>query len=304
MDFNPTTYASGFSFPENTQIERDEDLSLFISETSGYSSDDVATMNLLYNNERIVADGQGGFTQKNILYYPEDGNNINIYAIHPYNKDIEENIFNKILLNPTEDNNKIPVSVQTDQSNVKDYLLSDLLYASQEGIAESDKIISLNFEHKFSRLDISVVANSDDKIANEKLESVSVTAIPSSKIELMTGDVDFLTDGTTTDIMVYGIPEGGASFTEQFGEKKVEGIGAIIVPQEVLPGSPLFNITIGGKTYSYNAEKNLNFIGGKSYQVKLKIENGKASLASNIEPWIDEDLYDGPATPDIVPINP
>lgn len=96
---------------QDEQIEKGQDLSLFITPYNTIGE-------VIYDNEQIIANGDGGFAGRD-MYFPIDGRNVDFYAIHPYS--LEAN-----LIDP------VDFTIETDQRSEKNYLNSDLLFANRQ----------------------------------------------------------------------------------------------------------------------------------------------------------------------------
>lgn len=91
---------------QNTQIVSGQKVGISITPTGN-------SINFLYDNQEIIADGNGGFDYTTIMYYPQTGENIDVYAYHPFNKGF-------VVSNA----NTINFVVSDDQTNRTNYLNS------------------------------------------------------------------------------------------------------------------------------------------------------------------------------------
>ncbi len=254
---------------QEEQIEQGQALSLFITPNNTPSE-------VLYENVNIIANGQGGFAAQN-MYYPIDGRSVDLFAIHPYsaNAKLSENI---------------PFSVQTNQGIQKNYLDSDLLFATRTNQSRANDTISLVFFHKMSKLDITIENN--DGLDLSTITSFSVSNIlPSTTINPLNGEITAAA-GSPVSINAYGVasaPEARAS---------VSGIHAIVVPQTIAANAQLFRFTLGQQVYTFTTTEAFTFLSGNQHAVKLTISAGQITIESSISPWITGGSIGGGVTPE------
>ncbi|NDW11767.1 fimbrillin family protein [Bacteroides sp. 214] len=247
---------------QETQIALNEKLSLFINKASGVN---------MYENIEITANGSGGFTHTP-LYYPMDGSNIDIYAVHPYSSSASLSA-------------AIPFSVQEDQTTTAGYLASDLLYATQTNVARNANAIPLTFAHKLTQLEFTIKKSTGSDLTN--LQTVTINGMKgSTTITVPTGALGEATGSAVS------IQANGVHGTEE-GETEVSGITAIVVPQTVATGVKLFKIGIGGIDYFYTTTSPLTFENGKKYNLQLTINQTGIELESVIEAWGEGDTIIG-----------
>ena len=264
IDVEAKPFRSLQSRLQDTQIEQNEEVSLFITETAEINE-------VVYNNVQLQANGSGGFSHQQ-MYYPLSGNNIDLYAVHPY-------------LNNAELNNPINFSVVADQINNNDYLASDLLYASKANVSRTKDAVMLNFSHKLSKFDITIIESDGADLT--ELNEVSILDVkPSTTINLISGALGNAT-GSNINVIVNGIRRANEDETE------VTGMSAIIVPQIIPSGVKLFKITIGNIDYFYTTNSELTFQEGKKYNLKLTIKQTGIELSSTIEDWTDGGTISG-----------
>lgn len=255
---------------QDLQIESGQELSLYITPNGN-------TGELLYNNVNIIANGSGGFTGET-MYYPVDGRNIDLYAIHPYSATASLNT-------------PIAFSISANQVNMKNYLNSDLLHATRINQPRTSDTVSLVFSHRLSKIDFTIESN-DTGLNLSTLNTVQVlNTLPSTTINVVNGAITSATGEPVTinAYGVYGTPEVRAS---------VSDIHAIVVPQTIPAGTQLFRVIIGQQAYVYTTTEQIIFQGGYQYNNKLTISAGQITLESSINPWEDGGSIGGGATPE------
>lgn len=254
---------------QDLQIENGQSLSLFITPNE-------TTSEVIYPNVNIIANGLGGFSGET-MYYPIDGRNIDLYAIHPYSETAS-------LTTP------VDFSVLANQADKTNFLNSDLLYAIRTNQPRTPSPVSLVFSHKLSKVDITIETN--DGLDLSTLNTVAVlNTLPSTTIDMLNGNIT-AASGTAATIRAYGVagsPETRVS---------VSDIHAIVVPQTIPSGTPLFRFNIGQQAYVYTTTAAFTFVGGSQHKVKLTLSAGEISLESTIEPWEEGASIGGGVTPE------
>lgn len=254
---------------QDLQIESGQALSLFITPNA-------TTTEMLYPNVNIIANGLGGFSGET-MYYPVDGRNIDLYAIHPYSAmaSLASNI---------------SFQVQADQSDKTNYLNSDLLHATQSNQPRSSSAISMVFDHKLSKVDFTITTT--DGVDLGTLNTVEVlNTLPSTTVNVINGDIT-AASGNATAVKAYGVagsPTVRAS---------VSDIHAIVVPQTIPAGTQLFRFVIGQQAYVYTTTESFTFVGGSQHAVTLTLSAGQISLESSISPWENGASIGGGVTPE------
>lgn len=258
---------------QDTQIAGGQEVSFFVTEAG-------STSEITYDNAKLTADGEGNFSytyndvENTTLYYPLYPGGVDFYAIHPYGA---------ITLGTDYNFNVIP-----NQSTIRGFLDSDLLFAKEGPIAPTNSAVRLTFEHKLSKVNFVVIAGPGTVITG--LSSVQILgAQPQAVINTTTGAV---TTGTVTpnvDITAYGLADGYA--TVEPGQ--ASDIAAIIVPQTFPANQPLFRMTINGTNFTYTPAAPASFAGGTSYTYRLTLTGATITVTSSIKPWTAADDQEG-----------
>ncbi|MCD7901414.1 MAG: fimbrillin family protein [Bacteroides sp.] len=254
---------------QDDMIVSGQALSLFITPNG-------LTNEILYPNVNIVANGSGGFTSET-MYYPLDGRNIDLYAVHPYSTSAS-------LTTP------LDFQVTADQRIQSNYLQSDLLHATSFNNARSTTAIGLTFSHKLAKLDFTI--ESSQGLDLSALNNVSIiNTLPGTEINILNGNISAAT-GTPVIISAYGVAGSSESRTS------VSDIHAIVVPQTIPMGTELFRFTIGNQSYVYTTDQAYTFEGGYQHAIKLTITATGIILDSSITPWEDGGSIGGGVTPE------
>ena len=258
---------------QDEQIVNGQSLSLFVTREGSTAEGDQ-----LYQNNRITANGMGGFTYRIPMYYPSDGGNVDFYALHPYMSDI-------VLTTPHS------FAVQTDQTNVDNYLMSDLLFGINTGVTPQVNAIPLSFYHRLSKLEFTVTT-SDPAIDLNQLTSVSVLGtLAETTISIYTG-ITTPPTGTAAPILAYLDPD-----VSSVSATLVKGYTAIIVPQTVTGLQQLFEVVVGGQSLYYTPINDYTFEQGKKYIVNLDVTQSGITVTSQIVNWEDGGSIGGPTGP-------
>ena len=137
----------------------------------------------------------------------------------------------------------LPVSVQIDQSNEKNRAQSDFLVAKAQGITNKTKSVTLEFQHKLSKLAISLTPDTSNS-ANDLLKAnprIIATGLKTS--------ADYnLEDGTFSNLT--GTQDIIASGEWSVKDNKLTGKEFIIIPQTINDGKQSFIMEWSGRIYS------------------------------------------------------
>lgn len=254
---------------QDLQIENGQGLSLFITPNA-------TTSEILYPNVNIIANGTGGFSGET-MYYPVDGRNIDLYAIHPYSATASLT-------------SNVNFQVEADQSDKTNFLNSDLLHATKGNQPRSSTAISMVFDHKLSKVDFTITTT--DGVDLSTLNTVEVlNTLSSTTINMVSGAITAASGGATA-VRAYGV-KGSPTV-----RASVSDMHAIVVPQTIPSGTQLFRFVIGQQAYVYTTTESFTFVGGSQHAVTLTLSAGEISLESSITPWEDGASVGGGVTPE------
>lgn len=258
---------------QDEQIVSGQSLSLFVTRTGS-----VEEGSQLYQNNRITANGMGGFIYRVPMFYPSDGTNIDFYAIHPY--------YDSAILGTPHN-----FTIQTNQSSQVNYLNSDLLFGTETDIPAQTNAVPLIFNHKLSKLDF-IVTTSDQSINLDLLTTISVLqTLSSTTVNTQTGVLTTAT-GVRENIITYSDPQATGTPTN-----RVTGYTAIVVPQIMPGGQQLFEVIIDGIPRFYTHPIDYTFESGKKYNITLDISSTGITIQSQIANWEGGGSISGPAGP-------
>lgn len=197
------------------------------------------------------------------VYYKDVNTNVDLYVFYPHAEPDAVDAWN--------------FEVQKDQSTARSqsalggYEASDFLWAKAENVAPTEAKIKVQLQHKMAGAE--VVLQQGDGFAEGEFESVERYILATgttrkASINLSTGSVTPVGGAQATGIVM--CPQVGGSFR------------AIVVPQTVAAGTPLFSITLGGVPYSFKKGSEFTYEAGKvstfTIKVNRKVPSGEYEL--------------------------
>lgn len=263
------------SYPQaDVQIAEGEGVMVYVDRASTEAEQ-------LYS-QKMTADGAGNLTGATTMYFPENGDKVNIYALHTNSAAVTAGSF------PT----TFTHTVSTDQTTLDAYVSSDLLYAKAADIAKTVNAVPLQFYHQLSKLRVAIVAK--DGIGQEDISEITINGLKSSADVTLSKEAapDFLTVTASGDPQPIKI---GTDLSADFSDENIRFNDAIIVPQELTAGTEFLKISFAdGKEVTSDLYSGISFASGKQYTIEITLDKGLLSLATSVSDWVDGE---------IVPIN-
>lgn len=263
------------SYPQaDVQITEGEGVMVYVDRAS-------AEAEQLYS-QKMTADGAGNLTGVTTMYFPENGDKVNIYALHTNSAAVTAGSF------PT----TFTHTVSTDQTTLDAYVSSDLLYAKAADIAKTVNAVPLQFYHQLSKLRVAIVAK--EGIGQEDISEITINGLKSSADVTLSKEAapDFLTVTASGDPKPIKI---GSDLSADFSDENIRFNDAIIVPQELTAGTEFLKISFAdGKEVTSDLYSGISFASGKQYTIEITLDKGLLSLATSVSDWVDGE---------IVPIN-
>lgn len=212
-----------------------------------------------YVNNMLLSYTDNAWTSAKPIYWDEG--KYDIYAYFPYVSS----------LSSVDD---MPLKVSTEQHVAENYAMSDFLWAGKKNVQASDGKITLQFEHKMSRMVIKLSKGQDyEGELPEDAEVYIHNTVTSGTADLSVGNV------TRNS---YGIVE--TIRAKSLGDHRY---AAIIVPQRLNNRQPLVEVVMKGVSYLY--ESKFLFKQGVQHNVLLAIsrnpEQVKIEIGGEIEDW-------------------
>lgn len=192
------------------------------------------------------------------LYYPQSGN-VDIMAYYPYVSGVTVGAY------------PLDVTTQTPSKSI------DLMIATESDVVKSKDDVELTFDHKLSKVVITLAPADNSGLTINDLKSMSVVlsgTIAKASYELNATTIDFGTNSAAAITLPTAVV-GTASAV----------ITAIVIPQKA---TPKFTFTLAGTdNYSVTASE-LTFVGGSEHNYTIEITKTEAIIkGSTIAGWSD-----------------
>lgn len=255
---------------QSTQIASGVQVGAFVTSQDG--------SNVMYSNQGLQANGEGGFTAEHDMTFPEDGGSVNIYAYAPYNgswNDLSSNSFE--------------FTVPTEQITENEYCNADLMIGApvDNPVTKTESEVPLVFKHMLAKLNLNF--NTGDTGVELSNAKVSIVGVKST---------------TTVDIVNHKIGEATgneqvinvADFSQEAPLPTNYTASAIFVPQTIDANKTLVKVVVGATTYEAKLDKQVNFESGKKYIYTVKFDkesSGGEITASLIIGTVVDDWEDG-----------
>ena len=216
------------------------------------------------------------------VYWKDFHTHIDVYGYYPYAhpESIDNYTFN----------------VQRDQSTATadgkmgGYEASDFLWGKLSDVAPTSAALRLLLRHRMSSACVKLLKG--DGFTDSEWEGMDKTVLVTNLARKASIN---MTDGT---VKVAGDVEKLATIPLQVNDEW----RTIVVPQTVLAGITLFNITIGGVPYKFTKNEPLTYVSGKMMKFNIRVDktegHGKYRLtlvSESIAPW-ENDLQSNDAT--------
>ena len=212
-----------------------------------------------YVNNTQLTYANNAWTSAKPIYW--DKGNYDVYAYYPYVSSF-----------PSVDD--MPLVVSTEQHLSANYASSDFLWAGKKNVEASDGKVTLQFEHRMSRLVIKLVKSEDyEGDLPEDAEVYIHNTVTSATADLSVGIVTRDSHGTPETIRA-----------KYLGNHRY---AAIIVPQRLNNRQPLVEVVMKGVSYLY--ESKFLFKSGVQHNVLLAVsknpEQVKIEVGGEWENW-------------------
>lgn len=283
-----------FTPSQSTSIKKGETVSVWV--------DDAAAGTALYKANQLVANENNGFTGGTDMFFPQTGNNIDIYAIH--------GPFGNALAAGSEfpaAGEEFGVSADQSEAGGKAYTNSDLLYACERNVARNGNptVKQLTFYHMLSKLELAIkVGRGGSQLIDAKavtLGDVTLNGKFTPEKEAKMDDRDkraaMVTPAQTPQA---GELVLGQQTCEDFAEASVFYNEAIVMPQDMIGKKLTFKLKDGGKlTYAIPAFDGTPgkavFEGGKKYRYHITLNLTGLTVESTIAEWDPVGAVEGSA---------
>lgn len=286
-----------FTPTQSTTLESNHSVAVWVNDAGNKAE--------LYKANLFLSVSNGGLVGGDVMYFPQTGNNVNIYAIHGYSTpDISEGT-----AFPTEGVEYSIYKRQTvNMESNSGYTKSDLLYACEKNVARHGNPTTkkLSFYHMLSKLEVAIKI---DKGSPELAESDAVTLgsvtlngkfTPSASATMSDQAARAAMLGAANTPQSGNITLGQQTCAD-FTAENVFYNEAIIVPQDMIGKVLTFKLKSGGELkYTIPAfdetPSHAVFESGKKYIYHITLNLTGLTVTSTIEPWVDEVAKEGEAT--------
>ena len=212
-----------------------------------------------YVNNMLLSYTGNAWSSAKPVYWNEG--NYDIYAYYPYGQN----------LSSVDD---MSLEVSTEQHVTENYAMSDFLWAGKKNVEASDGKVTLQFEHRMSRMVIKLAKGEDyEGDLPEDAEVYIHNTVTSATTDLSVGIVTRNPRGVVKTIRA-----------KSLGNHRY---AAIIVPQRLNNRQPLVEVVMKGVSYLY--ESKFLFKQGIQHNVLLSIsknpEQVKIEIGGEIENW-------------------
>ena len=222
------------------------------------------------------------FTPKQDIYYPKDGQACNFLAYYPYQSSALP-----------EGSSSLRVEVKPDQSKNENSFASDFLVAKTFDISPSEEAVSLEFNHRCTRINIEIKPWTDFPTVESLIAAKPILRIKGLKT-VATYDMNtniFSSLSEQSDI----IPSGDLKVSGDV----VSGLSAIILPQNVNDKTIIVDVIIGARSFYYAMEGSHTFSSGTQETFTLSLIPSSTSpdipgsIVTKIINWGDPILNSG-----------
>lgn len=265
---------------QTTQIVSGETVSVWVDDTDGSS---------LYKANQLTADGEGKLNGS-VMYFPQTGNNVNIYAVHG------------LFATPFANGTAFPTAgqeflVNADQSQMgTSYTNSDLLYAYSKDVARNGNPTTKNltFYHMLSKVELAIkLGDGGPTLASTgsvvTFDNVTLNGLftPSTSADMTVQAERAAMLGKASSEKV-GNQTVGRNLSSSFDEDKIVYNEAILVPQNLSGKTLTFRLAEGG-ILQYTFPEGTTFESGKKYIYKITLNLTELIVTSTIVDWVESE---------------
>lgn len=235
----------------------------------------------LYGKNTLTSDGKGGLSGGTKMFFPMNGNNVDIYALHT---------------NATWTGTDYPTATMThtvnaDQQTLANYAASDLLYATAKNVTKTGSAVPLTFYHLLSKLQVAIVPT--DGLTASDIKSVTIGGVKC--LANLTLDkavapnaATITAGGSASSITV------GKDISKDFTSANVKYNDAIIVPQTIATETTFLTVTLSdGTNLIYRLTADAIFASGKKYSLHMTVSSSSIKLSTSVSDWQPGDLITG-----------
>ena len=218
------------------------------------------------------------------VYYKDINTNVDLYVFYPHAEPESVEAYNFEV--------KKDQSTPRVQNNMGGYEASDFLWAKAENIAPTEGKIKITLDHKMAGANVILTEGDgfeEGEFALIEKHAAAMGTTRKAAINMATGQVTPVGGAQSDGIQM--CPQTDGSFR------------AVVVPQTVAAGTPLFSLTVEGMVYNFKKDVDFTYEPGKvakfTIRIKRKQHTGEYELEledSEIVAWQeDQNVHDGEA---------
>lgn len=215
---------------------------------------------VLSDNTKITADGEGGFIYSRDLYWPVEGK-ASIFTYGPYQDDWAGEL-----------GEDVEFTVEKDQSTDEGYLKSDLVFGLPKAgnpLEQTSASVPLAFSHKLAKVNITVTNDTETSLADA---TVTLKDMPTTvTMNTKTGELGKTSGSDTIRVATFA------------GTATSYKCSAIVIPQKLTYGSQVVKVRLkNGKTMAATTRTDMELQSGKTYNFNINVTVGGADLNVSI----------------------
>lgn len=212
------------------------------------------------------------------VFYPEGDATLDFVCYHPYQE-----------AGVGEGNDILSVEVQTDQRTQENFSKSDFLLAKKNKVESSMEAVSLNFEHKFAKLQIALLPGENEEIESllgDNPQVVVTGLYTQANYNLIDESMSELRE--LADFRPYGSWSSDG--------KKLIGKEVVILPQELGTAGQSIQLEWNGRVYTCSMPALTIEAGTQCEIVVTAMQNGNETLTGIAGTITDWTVADGGTT--------
>ena len=232
----------------------------------------AATLKAVGTNPYMYTIAEGGkmsCSTTNTLYYPFNGDALNIYSFIPYN-DATSSYSDKAATTYT-------FSILSDQTSDANYLASDLMYGSFLNATETNQP-SIRYYHKTARLDVNLTRDATLDMEYLRGATFSIVGVK-PRVKILLSDGTVTTDDTAEEVSVdfLKIPTDASDDLTTFN------VSLRFPAQTFTGGNDFMRITFAnGKTSSIKLNNTFTAVNGTYYPYSFTLSPTSVTIDSQL----------------------
>lgn len=252
----------------DTQIPAGEQVYVWIDRN-------VTDLPALYG-QTMTADGSGNLSGGTKMFFPMNGDHINIYSLHT-NAAISADTY------PAE---TFTHEVKAEQKTMEDYVFSDLLYSRNADVAKTTERIALTYYHQLSKIEVAVTTK--DGLTGEDIAGISICGVKRlASVRPDKSSQPFLSVEPTGEVSSIAI---GQDISADLTENNAVYNDAIVVPQTLEAGAEFINVLLqDGTSVAYRLTSPVTFESGRKYTLHMTISFTGIDITTSISDWVGGD---------------